>query len=85
MFQMERFLRICSGEIFKNMFNNCESLSNIKPLKNWNVSNGYEFGGMFNDCKSLSDIYALKNWNVSNGKYFRCLFEGVNLYRILNH
>ena len=43
-----------------NMFSSCESLSNIKPLKNWNVSNGKDFYGMFAVCKSLSNINPLE-------------------------
>ena len=44
------------------MFNGCESLSNIKGLEKWNVSNGNNFSEMFSGCKSLSDIKGLKNW-----------------------
>ena len=50
------------------MFYCCSSLSNIKPLENWNVSNGTDFSGMFCDCRALSDIKSLENlecikWN----------------------
>ncbi len=51
------------------MFNGCKSLSDIKPLQNWNVSNGNNFSDMFSECKSLSDIKPLQNWNISK-KYF---------------
>ena len=37
------------------MFFGCKSLSDIKPLQNWNVSNGYNFAYMFNEWESLSD------------------------------
>ena len=52
------------------MFYKCESLSDIKGLKNWNVSNENNFSYMFRGCKSLLDIKELENWNVSNGNYF---------------
>ena len=52
------------------MFSWCESLSDIKPLQNWNVSNGNNFSGMFCGCSSLSDIKPLENWNISNGNNF---------------
>ena len=44
------------------MFSDCKSLSNIKGLENWNVSNGNNFSYMFYYCKSLSDIKGLENW-----------------------
>ena len=57
------------------MFSGCKSLSNIKPLENWNIKNGNNFSGMFSWCESLSDIGALQNWNVSSGiiLYFKIL------------
>ena len=51
------------------MFYGCSSLLDIKPLQNWNVSNGNNFSYMFYGCSSLSDINPLQNWNVSNGDW----------------
>ena len=53
------------------MFYWCNSLSDIKALKNWNVSNGNNFKCMFDGCSSLSDIKTLQNWNVSNKNYLK--------------
>ena len=47
------------------MFYECSSLSDIKVLEKWNVSNGNNFRYMFNGCKSLSDKKVLEKWNVS--------------------
>ncbi len=47
------------------MFYGCKSLSDIKPLGNWNVSNGKNFQTMFKECSSLLDIDPLNNWNIS--------------------
>ena len=47
------------------MFMECSSLSDIKGLEKWNVSNGNNFSCMFYGCSSLSDIKALEKWNVS--------------------
>ena len=58
------------------MFWNYKLFSDIKPLKNWDVSNGKIFAGMFKECYSLSNIYPLKNWNVSNGIDFSEMFRG---------
>ena len=44
------------------MFCNCESLSDIKGLEKWNVSNGNNFSYMFSNCYKLSDIKGLENW-----------------------
>jgi hypothetical protein len=41
------------------MFCGWSSLSYIKPLENWNVSNGNNFESMFGRCSSLSDIKPL--------------------------
>ena len=57
------------------MFSWCKSLSDIKSLENWNVSNGNDFSYMFNECSSLSDIKSLQNWNVSNENYFSDLVK----------
>ena len=51
------------------MFCGCSSLSDIKALENWNVSNGNNFQSMFYGCSSLSDIKALKNWKISKYHY----------------
>ena len=42
---------------FEGMFWGCSSLSEIKSLENWNVSNGTNFSCMFYGCSSLSDTY----------------------------
>ena len=55
------------------MFSGCSSLSDIKALEKWNVSNGNNFESMFFGCSSLSDIKALEKWNVSKSllKYIK--------------
>jgi len=35
---------------FSYIFEYCESLSDIKGLENWNVSNGNDFSDMFYGC-----------------------------------
>ena len=60
------------------MFRNCSSLSDIKSLEKWNVSNGNNFSCMFSGCKSLSDIKSLEKWNVSNGNIFSDMFNGCS-------
>ncbi len=50
----------------QSMFNQYSSLSNIKALEKWNVSNGNNFRCMFEGCSSLSNIKALEKWNLSN-------------------
>ena len=56
------------------MFSGCSSLSDIKPLYNWDVSNGNNLHGLFAGCSSLSDIKSLQNWNTSNGNDFGSMF-----------
>ena len=54
-----------SGNIFEAMFSGCSSLSDIKVLEEWNVSNGIYFKGMFSKCSTLLDTTLLEKWNVS--------------------
>ena len=56
------------------MFLGCSSLPDIKPLQNWNVSNGNNFNGMFYKCSSLCDFKTFQNW-----KDFKNMFDN-NLY-----
>ena len=51
------------------MFGDCSSLSDIKPLENWNVSNGTNFEGMFYKCSSLNNIKPLENWKLSENNF----------------
>ena len=46
------------------MLSGCSSLTNIKELKNWNVSNRTNFSYMFYECSSLTDI----KWNIKFDK-----------------
>ena len=48
------------------MFAFCNSLVDLSPLKDWNVSNSTNFSFMFGNCNNLVDISPLQNWNVSN-------------------
>ena len=51
------------------MFYKGSSLSDVKPLQNWNVSNGKDFSCMFYGFSSLLDIKSLQNWKINQGKY----------------
>jgi len=61
------------------MFSGCSLLSNIAPLKNWNISNGIIFSGMFSGCSSLLDKTPLEHWkalnNVLLNKMFNTMFD----------
>ena len=60
-----------------SLFNSKEQyilLSDINPLKNWNVSKGISFDSMFRECSILSDIKALEKWDVSNCENFSNMF-----------
>ena len=57
------------------MCSECSSLNDIKPLENWNVSNGTNFLFILNGCSYLKDIRPLENWNVSNGTNFKGIFN----------
>ena len=57
------------------MFSKCSSLSDIKPLENWNVSNGINFQNMFGKCPLIKDFTPLKKWNTSNRSYFQYMLN----------
>ena len=48
------------------MFSYCSSLSDIKVLEKWNVSNGNNFESMFNYCSQLSDIKVFDTFQFCN-------------------
>ena len=64
-----RLINLFTPENFSFMFNECESLNDIKPLEKWNVSNGTNFSGMFIGCSSLNDIKPLENWKLSENNF----------------
>ena len=49
-----------------SMFNNCQNLTDISALANWDVSNVTSMYDMFYNCQKLTDISALANWNTSS-------------------
>ena len=54
------------------MFCDCQLLSDLKELENWNVPNGNVFSEMFINYISLSDLMLLQNWNEN---YFSDMFR----------
>ena len=52
--------------IVMQFFNRFSSLSDIKSLEKWNVSNFNYFSFIFKKCSSLSDIKTFENLNISN-------------------
>ena len=64
------------------MFSNCSSLSDIRALENWDVSNGNNFSYMFSGCKSLSNV-KIEKWDLSKCTNFTCMFTGeTNFFQI---
>ena len=60
------------------MFYDCFTLSDVKSLENWNVSNGNNFSYMFCNCSLLSDIKSLENWKFSCIINLSCMFDGCS-------
>ena len=59
---------------FGCMFMECNNLTNIDFVKDWDVSAGENFNSMFSQCFNLTNIDTLKNWNVSKGTNFSYMF-----------
>ena len=57
------------------MFGECNSLTDITPLKDWDVRNGQYFRNMFYKCANLTTVNGIKNWNVSNAKQLSGMFD----------
>ena len=51
------------------MFSGCSSISDLKPLDNWNALNGKDFSNMFSGCTLLLDIKSLENWHRHNRNF----------------
>ena len=60
------------GVDFYGMFFKCSSLSDIKSLENWDVSNGTRFSYMFYQSSSLSNI---KHWKIG-------MYQKVGIFMI---
>ena len=67
---------------FNKMFNNCQNLTEIKGIENWDVSSVTDFGSMFNGCKSLTKL-DLRNWVTSSATSFQNMFSGCTNLEIL--
>ena len=56
------------------MFEGCQSLVDISPLKDWDTSNVTSMSAIFNNCISLYDISPLKDWKTSKVKDMSAVF-----------
>ena len=60
-----------------DMFYDCNSLSSLPDISNWNTSNVHNMSYIFSDCKSLSSLPDISKWNTSNvtdmnGMFYNC-------------
>ena len=56
------------------MFYQCETLTNLDFLSNFNVSNHTIFSEMFEGCTNLTDITALRTWDMSSAENIMLMF-----------
>ena len=59
------------------MFFGCNSITDISPLKNWNVSKGEDFEGILGNCYSIIDRTQIISWRFSEywGHGFDLIFN----------
>jgi len=57
------------------MFAGLELLTDVSPLKNWDVANCNDFSLMFRGCKSLKNKNILKNWKFGKNTDFESMFR----------
>ena len=62
---------------FNKMFNNCQNLTEIKGIENWDVSSVTDFGSMFNGCSSLTSL-DLSSWDTSQCTNMDSMFAGCS-------
>jgi surface protein len=58
-----------------NMFRDCQSLTSIGNVSNWDISNVETMGGMFANCYKLTSL-DLSNWDTSNVTNMSSMFSG---------
>ena len=55
------------------------SLSDISPLKEWNIKKGNNFENMFYGCSLISDKKPLYNWIFPLGSKINGMFDKCEL------
>ena len=48
------------------MFSNCESLTSLPDISNWNTNNVTNMSYMFSNCYSLKILPDIFSWNTNN-------------------
>lgn len=66
-----------------NMFNNCENLTTINGISNWDTSNVKNMRNMFQECEFLEELI-LSNWNTSNVEEMQEMFNNCKNLRTLD-
>ena len=70
---------VTAGDSLMNMFDGCDSLTNISSLADLDVSRVKDVYCMFYGCSSLTDASALTGWNVASLKEAESMFEGTGV------
>jgi len=47
------------------LFYNCESLSSLPNMSQWNTNNVTKMNKLFSGCKSLSSLPDISKWNTN--------------------
>ena len=56
---------VTTGNSLMDIFDGCDSLTDISSLADLDVSDVQDMSYMFRGCRSLKDVSALAGWNVS--------------------
>ena len=62
------------------MFNDCNSLTSVGDLANWNISNVTDMRDMFCGCNSLTSVGDLSKWDTSKVTNMWDMFYGCNSF-----
>ena len=67
------------------IFANCSSLTDLSPLKKWDVSSVTEMDETFEGCVLLEDLSPLADWDISNVVRVEDMFNGCISLNYLTH
>ena len=62
------------------MFRNSASLTSLKGLENWDVSNVTDYTYMFGDISNLSETNNINDWNIQKNATYERMFIGAQTH-----
>lgn len=64
-------------DMLEGFFQDCSKLTNIEPIRYWDVSNVKNMKNAFRDMKELQDASAINNWKIESVTNFQEMFRNT--------